>query len=385
MTAFIGRREFITLVGGAAAWPLAAHAQQPAMPVIGFLGIGSSVPTSAFEAAFRQGLAEAGYVPGQNVAIEFRWANYQHSRLPQLAADLVGRKVAVIVTTGSPYAALAAKAATSTIPIVFAVSEDPVQYGLVTSLSRPGGTVTGMTSLTAELAGKQLNLLLELIPQATTIAYLSGPSSSPIFEDRKSDMLAAGRALGREIIVLEVRRLDFDAAFATLVEQRADALIVGAFSVFLNPSRNRDKILELAARHKITAMYPSRVYAVQGGLMSYDSDFVAVVRQLGSDYVGQILKGAKPGDLPVIRPTKFELIINLKTAKALGLDVPDNAARHRRRGDRMIRREFITLLGGAATWPLIARAQHPRMTRIGVLLVESPEPLGPFREAGGRS
>ena len=318
------RRDFVVLFGGAAVgWPLTARAQQAAMPVIGFLGLGSSVPTSAFEAAFRQGLAEAGYVPGQNVAIEFRWANYQHSRLPQLAADLVDRKVAVIVTTGSPYAALAAKAATSTIPIVFAVSEDPVQYGLVTSLSRPGGTVTGMTSLTAELAGKQLNLLLELIPQATTIAYLSAPSSSPIFEDRKSDMLAAGRALGREIIVLEVRRLDFDAAFATLVQQRADALIVGAFSVFLNPSRNRDKILELAARHKITAMYPSRVYAVQGGLMSYDSDFVAVVRQLGSHYVGQILKGAKPGDLPVIRPTKFELIINLKTAKALGLTVPD--------------------------------------------------------------
>ena len=201
MAIHIRRREFIfTLGGAAAAWPLAAHAQQAAMPVIGFLGLGSSVPTSAFEAAFRQGLAEAGYVLGQNVAIEFRWANYQHSRLPQLAADLVDRKVAVIVTTGSPYAALAAKAATSTIPIVFAVSEDPVQYGLVTSLSRPGGTVTGMTSLTAELAGKQLNLLLELIPKATTIAYLSGPSSSPIFEDRKSECLQQGvRWAGRSL------------------------------------------------------------------------------------------------------------------------------------------------------------------------------------------
>jgi ABC-type uncharacterized transport system substrate-binding protein len=315
------RREFITILGGAAAWPLAARAQQQAMPVIGFLGLGSSVPNSAFVAAFRQGLTEAGYVPGQNVAIEFRWADYQPSLLPRLAADLADRKPAVIVTTGSPYAALAAKAATSTIPIVFAITEDPVQYGLVTSLGRPGGTVTGMTLLTAELAGKQLNLLLELIPQATTIAYLSGPSSSPIFEDRKSDMLAAGRALGRGIIVLEVRRLDFEDAFATLIEQRADALIVGAFSVFLNP-RNRDKILELAASHKITAMYPNRVYAIHGGLMSYDSDFVAAFRQLGSHYVGQILKGAKPVDLPVMQPTKFELVINLKTAKTLGLEIP---------------------------------------------------------------
>jgi ABC-type uncharacterized transport system substrate-binding protein len=231
--------------------------------------------------------------------------------------------VDVIVTTGSPYATLAAKAATSTIPIVFAVAEDPVQYGLVTSLSRPGGTVTGMTFLSAELAGKQLNLLLELMPQAITIAYLSGPSNSPIFEDRKGEILAAGRALGRKIIILEVRRFDFEAAFATLVQQGADALIVGSFSFFLNPSHNRDKILGLAATHKITAMYPNRIYAIHGGLMSYDSDSLAVVRQLGSHYVGQILKGAKPGDLPVMQPTKFELVINLKTAKALGLEVPD--------------------------------------------------------------
>ena len=324
MTAFIGRREFIALLGSAAlTWPPVARAQQPTMPVIGFLALGSPDPNSTFGAAFRQGLAEAGYVPGQNVAIEFRWANNQPSLLPGLAADLVNRKVAVIVTTGSPNAALAAKGATSTIPIVFAVAEDPMRYGLVTSLNRPGGTVTGMTFLSAELAGKQLNLLLELTPQATTIAYLSGPSSSPIFEDRKSEILTAGRALGRRIIISEVRRFDFEAAFATLVEQGADALIVGSFSLFLNPPRNRDKILELAARHKITAMYPNRVYAIRGGLMSYDSDFVAVVRQLGSHYVGQILKGAKPGDLPVMQPTKFELIINLKTAKALGLEIPD--------------------------------------------------------------
>jgi putative ABC transport system substrate-binding protein len=195
----IGRREFITLLGGAAlAWPLAARAQQPGMPVIGFLDLGSPDPKSAFGTAFRQGLADAGYVPGQNVAIEFRFANNQVALLPRLAADLVDRKVAVIVTIGSPYAPLAAKAATSTIPIVFAVVEDPVRYGLVTSLSRPGGTATGMTFLTAELVGKQLNLLLELIPQATTIGCLLGPSSSPIFEDRAAEMLAAGRALGRD-------------------------------------------------------------------------------------------------------------------------------------------------------------------------------------------
>ena len=216
------------------------------------------------------------------------------SLLPRLATDLVDRKVAVIVATGSPYAALAAKAATSTIPIVFAVAEDPVRYGLVTSLSRPGGTATGMTFLSAELVGKRLNLLLELLPKATTIAYLSGPSISPIFEDRKSEILAAARAVGREIIVVEVRRFDFEAAFATLVEQGADALIVGNFSFFLNPLRNRDQILELAARHKIITIYPNRMYVAHGGLMSYDSDSMAVVRQLGSHYVGGFSKVPSP-------------------------------------------------------------------------------------------
>jgi putative ABC transport system substrate-binding protein len=302
---------------------MAACGDRPeSMPVIGFLALGSPDPNSAFEVAFQQGLAEADYVRGRNVTIEFRWANNEPSVLPGLAADLVDRKVAVIVTTGSPYATLAAKAATSTIPIVFAIADDPVRYGLVTSLSA-GGNVTGMTFLGAELTGKRLNLLLDLIPQATTIAYLSGPSSSPIFEDRKSDMLAAGRALGREIIVSEVRRLDFKAAFTTLVEQRADALIVGSFSSFLNPPRNRDKILELAARHRVPAMYFNRQYPAHGGLMSYDSDSAAAVRQLGTHYVGQILKGAKPGDLPVMQPTKFELVINLKTAKAFGFTVPE--------------------------------------------------------------
>jgi putative ABC transport system substrate-binding protein len=315
------RREFITLLGSAvASWPLPARAQQTGMPVIGFLGLGSPNPSSASAVAFREGLAEAGYVPGQNVAIESRWANNQASLLPQLATELVDRKVAVIVTLGSRFAALGAKAATSTIPIAFLMGENPVQYGLVTSLSRPGGNVTGITLLTAELVSKRLNLLLELT-QATTIAYLSAPSNYFIFEDRKNDMLAAGRTLGRQIIVLEVLRLDFEAAFATLVEQRAGALIVGDVSVFFSP-RNRERILELAARHKIPAMYPNRQFADHGGLMSYDSDSVAAFRRLGSHYVGQILKGAKPADLPVQQPAKFELVINVKTAKALGLTIP---------------------------------------------------------------
>jgi putative ABC transport system substrate-binding protein len=292
------RRELIMLLGSAAvAWPFAARAQQPRMPVIGFLSLGPPPPeNSPGPVAFVQGLAEAGYVRGKNVAIEPRRANYQNSLLPRLAAELVARQVDVIVTVGSPYAALAAKAATSTIPIVFRISEDPVKYGLVASLSRPGGNVTGVALRIAELAGKRLNLLRDLVPQATTVGYLSGPSGSPVFEDMKSDMLAAGRSLGREIIVLEVRRLDFEAAFATLVEQRAGALIVGNYTFFSDAS-NRDKILELAARHKIPAIYPGREYAVNGGLMSYNTDTLASNRLVGN-YAGRILKGAKPQTCP---------------------------------------------------------------------------------------
>jgi putative ABC transport system substrate-binding protein len=316
------RREFITLVGGAAAgWPLVARARQPRMPVIGFLSLGSHDPNSGFGAAFRAGLAEAGYVPGQNVAIEFRWANSQPWLLPQLAAELVGRQVDVIVATGAPYAALAAKAATSTIPIVFAIADDPVQYGLVASLNRPGGTVTGMTLLGGGLAAKRLNLLLELVPQAATIGFLSGPAISPIFQERKSEMLAAGRALERKIVILEVRYSDFEAAFTAFVEQGADALVVGSFTLFRSPQNCRT-ILELAARHRIAAMYPARQFPDRGGLMSYDSDILGVARRLGSHYVGRILKGASPADLPVQGPGKFELVINLTAAKALGLAIP---------------------------------------------------------------
>jgi len=320
------RRKFITrlgatLLGGAAGWPLAIRAQQPQMPVIGFLGLGSPDPSSAFGAAFREGLAEVGYIQGRNVAIEYRWANDLASRLPELAADLVDRKVDVIVTTGSPYAALAAKSATSTTPIVFAIGDDPVQYGLVTSLSRPGGTVTGMTLRSGELAAKRLNLLLEMMPEATTIAYLSGPRVAPIFEQRKKEMLAAGRALGRKIVLSDVSYVDFDAAFMSLVDERADALIVGIFTMFQNP-RNRDKILELLARHNIAAMYPNREFPDHGGLMSYDADSLGVAYRLGSHYVGQILKGANPAELPVQGPGKFELVISLKAMKALGLVIP---------------------------------------------------------------
>jgi putative ABC transport system substrate-binding protein len=310
------RREFIKVIGGAVAWPVGAWAQ-PETPVIGYLHNGTPVRTLAF----RQGLADAGYVPGQNVAIEFRWSNHRTWLLPQLAADLVERKVAVIVTTGSPQAALAAKSATSTIPIVFALADDPVRYGLVASFSRPGGNITGLTSLTGELTGKRLDLLLELVPEASTIAYLSGPSDAPIFENRKSDILAAGRMLGRKILLLEVRGRDFEAAFRTLVQQRADALIVGSFRFFLNPE-TRDAILRLATRHKIATIYPNRSYTDHGGLMSYDTDHAVALRVVGSQYVGRILKGAKPADLPVMGPTKFELVINLKTAKALGLTFP---------------------------------------------------------------
>jgi len=307
------RREFITLLGSAVAWPIAVLAQRTRMPVIGILGIG---PRPVFVDEFRQGLADAGYVPGQNVTIEFRWAD-NPLPFPRHAAELANRNVNVIVTTGSPYAAIAAKRATSTIPIVFGLSEDPLKYGLVASLSRPGGNVTGVTFLSTELAGKRLGLLLELIPEATTIAYLSIPDA-PVAEDLKRDMLAAARTLRREIVVAPVRGLDFDAAFRTLIEQRASVLIVGSFSTF---QRSSEKIVELAARHKIPAMYPQREYVAEGGLMSYGAAD-AGPRLIARDYVGQILKGAKPTDLPVRQPTQFALVINLKAAKALGLTIP---------------------------------------------------------------
>ena len=312
------RREFIALVGGAAAWPLAARAQQPAMPVIGFLGLGSPRPMGRLVAAFRQGLAKAGYVEGQNVAIEFRWADFsQSARLPALAAELVHRQVAVIFTGGFGGPAFAAKAATSTIPIVFAYGGDPVKGGLVASLSHPGGNVTGVTAINAELVSKWLSLAGDLAPQATTVGFLSGDSSHLAFyEDQKSQILAAARALGRQVIILETRSdLDYEAAFKTLVQREPGALIVGAFAF-----RNSNEILALAARYKIPTIYPRRDYVEAGGLMSYAADYADTFRQAGV-YTGRILAGAKPADLPVMLATKFELVINLKTAKALGLEI----------------------------------------------------------------
>jgi ABC-type uncharacterized transport system substrate-binding protein len=311
------RREFITLLGSATlAWPLAVRAQQPKVPVIGWLALAQF----GLSNAFRQGLAEAGYVEGHNVAIEFRVTN-QPSLLPGLAADLVSREVAVIVANGSPSAALAAKAATSTIPIVFISPDDPRKYRLVASLNRPESNVTGINFLVAELTGKRLQLLSELVPQTTTIAYLSGPPNSVVFESLRSDILAAARALGRDLFIVPVVQGDYDAAFRTIVERRAGALIVGDYTIFYVPS-NRSRILELATRHNIPAIYPNAVFADDGGLMSYGAEAATLYRRLGSDYVGRILKGTKPADLPVQQPTKFELAINLKTAKAMGLTVP---------------------------------------------------------------
>jgi ABC-type uncharacterized transport system substrate-binding protein len=312
------RREFVTLLGGAAAaWPLAARAQQSAMPVIGFLGYPSLEASRGEAAAFRQGLKEAGYVEGRNVAIELRLTNTE-SELPALAADLVHRQVAVIVVSGSLHPVIAAKGATSTIPIVYAGGADLVKYGLAASLNRPGGNVTGIITLHNELAGKRLDLLRELVPQATTVGYLAGDQRNEATQELTSDMLAAARALERRVIVLECRHVeDFEPAFATLVERGAGALLVSAFPLAFG---NRDKILVLAAHYKIPAIYSQTSFAYEGGLMSYSA--AVTTRQLGSYYVPQILKGANPAELPIQGPTKFRLVINLKTAKVLGFEFP---------------------------------------------------------------
>jgi putative tryptophan/tyrosine transport system substrate-binding protein len=316
------RREFIAALGGAAAWPVTARAQQPAMPVIAFLQLAPVRNLPPSSAAFRQGLAEAGYVPGRNVTL------YEYDRgvnssfdLPRVAAELVDRKPAVIVTSGSPYAAVAAKAATSTIPIVFFMLDDPMKYGLVASYNRPGSNATGVSFRNTELSGKRLNLLVELVPQANKVGYLSAPSNTSVFEEYRDEMLAAGRALGREIILAEVHNFDFEAAFASFVERQATVVIVGAFALFSYPS-NRNKILELAMRHRIPVMYPSLLFTINGGLMSYESSFTEPSRLAGI-YVGRIIKGESPANLPVLQPFKYKFVINLKTAKALGLTIPE--------------------------------------------------------------
>jgi len=314
----MNRREFITLVGGAAAWPLVARAQQSAMPVIGYLYAGSSAPVASLIAVFRDGLAENGYIEGRNVMIEYRYADGRYDRLPDLAADLVRRHVAVIVTPPSTAAALAAKGATRTIPIVFAVTDDPAKLGLVASLSRPGGNATGVNFLVAELVAKRLALLRELVPAAVRVVVLVNPDNANT-ESVTKDLKQAAPALDMRIDVIHARdSREIEAAFAALVRTKADALLVGPDSVFQN---RRVQLATLAARHAVPTVFPVREFVEVGGLLSYGTSLTNAYRQLGV-YTGRILKGTKPGELPVVQSTKFELLINLPTARALGIDIP---------------------------------------------------------------
>jgi putative ABC transport system substrate-binding protein len=312
------RRDLITLLGGlAATWPLAARAQQPALPVIGHLANSSPGPYAPFLSAFHKGLKETGYAEGQNVAIEYRWAEGQYDRLSALAADLVRSRVTVIAANGTP-AALAAKAATVTIPIVFSVADDPAKLGLVTSINRPGGNATGVNFVAAELESKQLGLLHELVPAATRVGLLVNPNY-PLTGPVTRDVIAAASAIGFAIDVVPASdSREIEAAFATLVRNKAGALLVGPDAVLLS---RRLQLATLAARHAIPAVYNVREYAEAGGLMSYGTNQTERYRQVGI-YTGQILKGAKPADLPVIQSSKFELVINLPTARAIGLEVP---------------------------------------------------------------
>ena len=311
------RREFITLLGGAAAaWPFAAYAQQPTMPVVGFLRSATLADVPHWVAAFRQGLKEAGFVEGQNIAIEFRSADNQLDRLPALVADLIRQPVAVIV--GNTDAALAAKAATATVPIVFASGSDPVRDGLVASLNRPGGNVTGLVYFSAVLGAKRLELLRELVPGATKIAVLVNPNT-PLTEAERKDVQAAAQVIGQRLIIIDISSdRDIETAFATFVQRGASALLVGTGG-FLNS--NRGRIAAVANRHALPASYSQREGVVAGGLMSYGPSISDAYRQAGI-YSGRILNGEKPADLPVMQSTKFELVLNLKTAKALGLTIP---------------------------------------------------------------
>jgi putative ABC transport system substrate-binding protein len=314
----VRRRGFITLLGSAAAWPLVARAQQSAMPVVGFLNGSSLDGYRPMVTAFRQGLQESGYIEGRNVSIEYRWAEAQIDRLPGMAAELVHRQVAVIAATSTP-AALAAKAATTTIPIVFETGGDPVQLGLVASLNWPGGNVTGVTQLTAELIPKRLELLHELVPAAGVMALLVNPTDSVYANVQSSQALAAAHTLGLELHVLHAStERDFDAVFAKLIELRAGGLVISGDPVFVSGS---EQLAALTVRHSVPAVYGSREFAAAGGLASYGGVITEAYRLAGI-YTGRILKGDKPADLPVQQTTKVELYINLKTAKALGITVP---------------------------------------------------------------
>jgi putative ABC transport system substrate-binding protein len=314
------RRDFITLLGGAAAiWPVAARAQQPAVPVVAFVNGGAAPAFVDDVAAFRKGLNEAGYVEGQNVAVEYHWLEGQYDRMPALMADLARRHVAVIATPGSTPTALAAKAATATIPIVFGVGEDPVKLGLVTSLARPGGNVTGFNNFALEVVAKRLRLLHDLVPKAVRVAVLLNPASPANADATLQQAQEAAPILGLEIQGFNATTIgEIDAAFAAMAHERPDALFLSADPFFLS---RRVQFATLTAANRIPAAYGHRLYAAAGGLMSYATSTADLYRQAGT-YVGRILKGAKPADLPVLQPTKFEFVINLETAKLLGVEVP---------------------------------------------------------------
>jgi putative ABC transport system substrate-binding protein len=314
----VKRRDFITLVGGAAAWPVAARAQQATMPVVGLLDPRSPDDFSYALRAFRQGLKNAGFVEGENVAVEYRFAENQLDRLPELAADLVRRRVAVIVASGGAPTAFAAKGASATIPIVFGIAADPVAAGLVTSLARPGGQLTGVNFVSAELAAKRLELLRELVPSATRVALLVNPAA-PSLEGTLRDVRVAARAMGLQIHELNAGTSgEIDAAFMALAHERSDILFVGTDPYFTG---RRVQMTHLATFHKVPAAYPGRQYPEVGGLMSYGASLSDALQQMGA-YTGHILKGAKPADMPVLQSAKFDLVINAQTARMLGLTVP---------------------------------------------------------------
>ena len=318
MTVTIGRRELLVALGGTvAAWPLAARAQQPALPVVGFLSFRSPGESASVEAAFRQGLREQGYVEGQNLHIAFRWAEGHYERLPALAANLVEIRVAVIAAAGGQGSGLAAKAVTSTVPIVFITGEDPVKLGLVASLNRPGGNATGVSMFLNEMEAKRLALLRELIPGAPLIGVLVNPSS-PSIDTQLNDVQSAARALRQSIHIVNASEREIDAAFAALAQRKVAAVLVCANAYLTS---RRDQVVALAAQYSIPTIHDQREFAAAGGLMSYGTDLADAYRQMGV-YAGQILKGEKPANLPVQQSTKFEFVINLKTAKSLHLDVP---------------------------------------------------------------